>query len=375
MNLDFVRKFDSFVGFPVLKILKLFNDKHKKAPEKINKIILTKFFGLGNLVMTLPCVVALRKKYPNAKIVYLTNIQNKGLLENVEEIDEVIYFNMKGLFNSIRSYFEIISKLRKEKFDVALDFEQFARAPAIMLFLSNIKYRIGFNTPTLKVLDRDLYNKTVPLTNKHMVEGFMDIISVLNIKANKRLIPLKINDAFTSRMKKDFKKFRYTKIVGIHPGTGPNADVRRWSKERFAKLCDDLISKKNMLVIFTAGSKSECDSVNDIISLMKEKNNTINMAGKTSISELSSLISLCDYYVSSDTGPIHIAAAQSTHCIGLYGPNTPVVYGPYTNNKTIFYARLACSPCMTNLNLKETKCKNNLCMQKITVKDVFDSIN
>ena len=86
------------------------------------------------------------------------------------------------------------------------------------------------------------------------------------------------------------------------------------------------------------------------------------------------MISFCDYYVSSDTGPIHIAAAQGVHCIGLYGPNTPVVYGPYTKDKTIFYTKLACSPCMTNLNLKETKCKNNLCMQKIRVEDVFNAI-
>lgn len=374
MNLSFVRWFDTFVGFPILKILKLFNSKNSQMPKNVHKILISKFFGLGNVVMTLPSVKALRKKYPKAKITYVTNIQNKGVLEYVKDVDEVLYFGMKGFFNSIFSYLRLISYIRKQKFDIAVDFEQFARAPAIFLFLSNIKYRIGFNTPTLKVLDRDLYTKTVPLTRQHMVEGFSDVVGLLGLNIEKKLPTLETDSKFTNRIKSEVKRFRYSKIVGIHPGTGPNADVRRWPKDRFAKLCDELIEKKNSLIVFTAGSKSEVESVNDIIMLMKQKRNILNMAGKTSVHELVSLISLCDHYISSDTGPIHIAAAQNVHCIGLYGPNTPDIYGPYTNNKTIFYARLHCSPCMTNLNLKETKCKNNLCMQKISVAEVFNAV-
>jgi ADP-heptose:LPS heptosyltransferase len=373
MKLAFVRSFDTAISFRILKILKLFNKKSEPDSKIIKNILCVKFYGMGNLVMILPSIRAIKEKYPDVLITFLTNQENKGLLENTNLLNKIIYFKMGGFFKTVFSFLRLINFIKKQHIDMAIDFEQFARSPSILLFLTGIKQRIGFNLPTLDVYDRDLYSKTVLLTNKHMVEGFGELVTILSTKIKNELVKLDTDKKYIENLKKDINKFKYSNIIGIHSGTGPNADVRKWDKSNFANLCDKLIKEKNCLIIFT-GSLSETKDTSEIMSKMKEKNNVLDMSGKTNISKLISIISVCDYFISSDTGPIHIAAAQGIHCIGLYGPNTPFIYGPYTDKKDIFYIKIACSPCMTNLNLKKTDCKNNVCMQKINVYEVFDSI-
>lgn len=370
MKVHLIRLVDTMFGIPLLKILKPFNRKRPPHAGHLRKILAVKFFGAGNLIMMLPSLKALKKHHPHAKITVLTNKANQSYLEQVPFIDEVLYYDMYTFLGAVSSFFSLINQIRKRRFDLAIDFEQFARFSAIFLFLTGIRHRIGFNLPTLRRLDRDLYTHTVLLRGGHMVEGFGDLLSPLGITIEKRLVPLKTDPAYKQKVMALFSRYSYKTVVGVHVGMGPNAGVRQWQKEKFVTVCDELVQRKHALIVFT-GSPSESPLVEWVISQMKQKQQVLNLCAKTSLGELVTLMSFFDHYISSDTGTIHLAAAQGVHCIGIYGPTLPSQYGPYTHKKTIFHSGIGCSPCATNLNLQHTTCKNNICMKEITAKQVL----
>lgn len=160
-------------------------------------------------------------------------------------------------------------------------------------------------------------------------------------------------------------------MVGIHAGTSDNFTFRRWPKENFVRLSDLLAGKYKIKVVFT-GIEKEKELVEEIIGLMD--NNAMNLCGKLSIKELCAFIERCDFFISNDTAPVHIASAMGTPVVAIFGPNTPFLYGPRGDHDIVLYNELYCSPCMTNFNAKTSYCKEPKCIYSITVEDVFDKI-
>jgi ADP-heptose:LPS heptosyltransferase len=104
----------------------------------------------------------------------------------------------------------------------------------------------------------------------------------------------------------------------------------------------------------------------------------INTCGKFDFNQFISLLKLSDLVVSADTAPVHLASCLSVPIVGLYGPNTPFLYGPWGDNNIWFYKKLDCSPCITNYNAKINRCRHpegeGACMRKISVDEVFLAI-
>jgi ADP-heptose:LPS heptosyltransferase len=100
----------------------------------------------------------------------------------------------------------------------------------------------------------------------------------------------------------------------------------------------------------------------------------ICLAGKTSLRELLVLYTLADILVTNDSGPGHFASMTNVFSIVLYGPETPGLFGPIGGRGRVVYAKLACSPCVNVFNHRFSPCRNNLCMQSITVDDVYEAV-
>src|SRR5207245_7280608 len=101
----------------------------------------------------------------------------------------------------------------------------------------------------------------------------------------------------------------------------------------------------------------------------------LNAVGRLSLGELLALLRRAALVVSNDTGPTHLAAAQGAPVVGLFGPNTPVLYGPRSAYALALYLGLPCSPCMSNLNEKGgSGCDNNICMTLMTVDQVVAAL-
>ena len=98
----------------------------------------------------------------------------------------------------------------------------------------------------------------------------------------------------------------------------------------------------------------------------------IDLTGETNFSELVDLFNFCDLLIVCDSGPAHFATLTNIQSIVLFGPGSPRIWSPLGDNSTIVYAELPCSPCLTAFNHRNTKCENNLCMQSISVEEVFE---
>ncbi|ACV24324.1 glycosyltransferase family 9 protein [Methanocaldococcus fervens] len=376
MDIDKIRIIDYYIGIPIIQFLRLFKIKKKELKNKPKKILLIKFFGIGNLVMSSPVFYHIKNKYPNAEIHYLTLKNNEDVLKCYKKyVDKIKYIDIKD--NIILATLKLINDLRKENYDVIIDLDQFSRYSAIISFLINKNFSIGFKTRG--AYRHYLYDHIIEyMGNKHIVEEFLDLLEPLGIKPNKniKLIPLETDNTSKKKVDEFLTKHGFIdkKIIGIHTGTSENAPQRKWPY--FKELIEKILLETDCYIVLTAGPKeySECDNLINSLNVDEKYKERIIVSKGISLKELPELIKRFVLYISNDTGPLHIAAAQGVFVIGLYGPNTPKLYGPYTKNCYVFYKNLPCSPCITNFNNKKTTCKNPICMKKISVDEVFNKI-
>lgn len=372
MDLQAIKYIDRNIGMFLCNFLGFFYSR-KDLVENPKKILIIKFSGFGNIVLALPTIRAIRKKYPYAEITFLTHTINKTILDEESSIDRVKIFDIKGVFETFYNIFNLVNSTKKENYDLVLDLEQFSRFSAIVSFFSRAKTKIGFNT--FGQGREKLYDIVVNYNNnQHTSKTFGDLAKSLRAFPNFQDTKLAISSQDRSNIDVLFKKNKISKrdiIVGIHAGCGINNPKRKWQKEKFAKLADFLIDTYGYKIFFT-GTNLENQLIKEIQSLMKNK--SINFCNSTNIRESAELISRCKFFVSNYTGPLHLASAMKVPVVSFFGPNTPSLYGPLGNNNLVFYKNMSCSPCTTNFNEKTTKCKHFKCINNISFQEVKNKI-
>ena len=154
-------------------------------------------------------------------------------------------------------------------------------------------------------------------------------------------------------------------MIAIHPGSP--IPIKRWMPERYAELADWLIARKRAQILFV-GVEDEIPIITDIQGLMRAETN--NVAGKTSLTQLASILQTCSVFIGNDSGPMHLAAAVGIPTIGLYGPGDPTRFGPVGTMCQTIRRKTDCPPC------PETTCRfgTDGCMSAIRVTDVIQTL-
>ena len=373
LNVKTIKFLDRYIGNVLCFILspsKLF------YPKKLNitDILIIQLWGIGESVLTLPAIRALRKKFPKANIKILLTERNKEVYFNNRDINKIISIKLGPW-----SILKFILK-NKSKYDMIIDMEEYLNISSIISFFIG-KRRVGFSHN----MRSKLYTDTTRYNDKqHCSQTFADLLKPLNINFKiDKLIKLNhsvndkkfIDNLFKNKItNKDF-------IVGVAPGAAESAKSRMWPKENFIQLSNQLIKKKKNIKIIFIGNDKEKNLINDIIHKIKGKNKIINLAGKISLEQLVCLAEKCNLVISNDAGAMHIAAAQGTKTIGLFGPNLPVRFSPLNKKSSSIYKGEICrfSPCI-NVHKGEVpdccyKGKDyQKCMKNISVKDVLKFI-
>jgi heptosyltransferase I len=149
-------------------------------------------------------------------------------------------------------------------------------------------------------------------------------------------------------------------LVAINPMT--TWETKHWRNERFARVADHLLNR-GMAVVFSGGPQDVRD-IEEIQAAMAGK--VPSLAGRTTLKELAALYEKADVLITTDTGPMHLAAAAGTTVVALFGPTAPWRTGPFGSGHRILRAELACSPC-----LKKHCDRGHECMEQITVDQVI----
>lgn len=367
MTVQVIKFVDGVFGSPICFFLGLLGKICPKKEIKIKKILMIQLWGIGESILTLPAIHALRKKYPKATINVLATERNRDIYYKQKDSDNVLLVDL-GVFSILVFMFKNI-----RKYDLVIDMEEYLNISSIMSFFVG-KKRIGF----ANCIRGMTYTKKIQYNDKqHTAYTFMDLARLVGAGFKfDRLIRLEYDKKDRDYVNKFLIKNRIKnkdKIIGICAGAAESSKSRMWPKENFAELADIMAEKYNAKIVFV-GADYERELNNSIIKSMK--NRALNTAGLFSLKQLFYFAERCNLFISNDTGPMHIAAAQGTKTIGLFGPNTPVRWAPFGKGNISIYKKQPCSPCIhTHLGIvPECKFKTNKCMQEIKVKDVLDAI-
>lgn len=390
MNRNILRYVNKKLGPALCLALFLFDKCINIIPkcnknERYNNILVIKIAGMGDTILMLPALHALKKAFPRATVSVLATPITKATFERCSVVDYIICFDILGQDKGIANYIKLVRLLRQRKFDLIFDMEQHFELTSVTSYLTGARRRVGFSIGRygrgLVLTDR-----VTPDYNQHMVVNFLNIIRCLGVKTHvDSLVPIDIPDSEKLTIKRWMKKNNILDNrlkVGIQATsyksgvTGKQIDPRRWLQERFAIIADKLIQFYDAIILFT-GVSQEYDAIEEIISLMEEK--AINAAGATaSVGELAALVSELDLVICNDSAMSHVAAAMGVPTVALFGPETPVLYAPFGNNHLSIIQNTPCSPCSNIFRGIRciTSCPYNpaKCMTSISVEDVWEAI-
>jgi ADP-heptose:LPS heptosyltransferase len=158
--------------------------------------------------------------------------------------------------------------------------------------------------------------------------------------------------------------------VLLNANAGDLLPQRRWAGHNYVLLAQRLLCRwPGALVLFT-GSACEARACENLVKAV-DSSRCHSIAGRTSLPELLTLYMMADVLVTNDSGPAHFAALTDINVVTLFGPETPALFGAQTLRNHVLWSRLPCSPCVNAFNQRQTSCQNNLCMQSISVDQVY----
>jgi len=351
------RLIDNYVGTIIIILLSFFKKKNKVNSK--NKVLFIKLWAVGESVLTLNLIKEFKERNKKSKITILCRRRNISVYRNLKFIDNIIVFE-KDTFKSILNSFK--------NYDLAFDLEPYLKISAILSFYLS-KTTIGFSHS----IRRLLYDITVKYNDKqHIMKTYLDLLKPFKykIKIPTELISLSCSIQRMNNITAFIKKINPRKkvIIGLTTTSAETSKYRRWLPERFAELADKLIEKTDCIILFP-DAKSNNFYVQNIIEMMNHKEKAFNLAGKFFFKDFFCLVKKCDLYISNDTGPMHIAAAQKIRTIGLFGPNTPVRFAPYGKRNTSIY-NCKHKP-YVNPHLGSFEKPKHFCMEQISVDEVF----
>ncbi len=371
------RWLDRRLGQPVcvlIGFLRRFRRRKTLSAGPIRNVLVIKMWGLGSIVLASPVFAHLRRHYPTARIAFLTLRQNQGLYEGRPELDDVHFFDMTSFYNALNSFFKLTLWLWREQFEVIIDLEFGSRFTAILTFLSFKSLTIGY-VPAGS--GKDIFDITIPYTESiHITRVFLRAIDALGLPvADETLLPLPISAADQDQVARFLQEQVGRDFIVLNPNTSALALERLWPPEYFADLGQQLLDRFPDVSLVLIGGPEDHTRVAHVRSLIKSSDRVLQAAGRFSLRQTAYLLSRARVFVSNDSGPLHLGVAMGVPSVGLFGPETPVLYGPRGPRHAAISSGEICSPCISVYNDKVVNCrKDAICMKHITVARVLAAV-
>lgn len=331
--------------------------------KQIDKILILKPSGIGDIVHSLPVAYGLKYLYPDSKIYWLVFTKFQKILHNTPPVDKLILWDRNG---GIKEYVRVIKEIRKEKFDLVIDLQGLLRT-GIISFFSGGKERIAVS------LLREcawLFEKPIEKFDPgmHAVNRNYRVVKYLSDGRN---VPEPASFLPWIHITPEEKEIA-TRLIGeskrhlVLFGVTSRGQHKIWPSNNFVELINRIVKEYDILPIFL-GMKEEEELVKKVTDGLNC--DYVDLTGKTDLRIACAVVSLCKLVIGNDSALIHIAAALDIPVIGLYGPTDPVQVGPYGDKNIVILKKLACSPCGI-----KTRCKINRCMREISPEDVFEAV-
>lgn len=325
-------------------------------------------------------------------LIFEKNRESVDLLAKIPA-ENVITIDDSSLPRFLAGALRAVITLRKLSIDAVVDLELFSRCTALLSYACGARIRAGFYNYSEEGLYRGslfthrvYYNST-----QHMALNFLALVGSLDadtrdfplVKKNfsgelrpaPRFIPSEEESRAIQQLldSSGFKRDDECRLIVLNPDPGL-LQLRGWPLENYGHLVSQLSVNRGKTVFAVIGL-SRSHSYYKAVSQAAPAARVIDLTGKTrNLREVLALLSVSDLLITTDSGPAHMAVLTGINSIVLFGPETPLRYAPLSPGTVTMFAGLSCSPCYSAANHRHSVCRNNVCMQAITVKEVLSRV-
>lgn len=397
MTLSLMRRVDYWFGVPLCflltgfrRLLDFFGKVSGRKERPVRTILLIKLSEMGAIVLAYPLITRLKEKYPTAKVAFLTfskNLPAFKLLNNAIHDEDIYTINEDSFWKMTVGIAQVLAALWRRKVDITLDLEFFSRFAAIISFLSGARKRVGFYRYCFEGLYRgELLTHKVqfnPLI--HCSISYLSLGEVVegsrkdSPEFRENLRAALVYPEFVSlseRRARILQKLASYGIIGeqlflINPGEGV-LPMREWPLEHYIELSRRILREPGRAILVVGSNP--ITGRDKALEKAVQHRRCINLVGQTKIEDLLELGCMSRMLISNDCGLPHMLSLTPCPKVVLFGPETPVVFSPVGKNTHIIYSHFPCSPCLSVFNHRESPCRDNRCLQTITVDEVFDAV-
>ena len=389
---------DRWVGIPLCLMLSLANKVQRllfpgaAAPEKPRKILFVKFAEQGSTVLAQSAIRRAVSIVGKENVYFVVFEENRFILDVLGLVPEenVITIRRDTIPDLAQGALAALRQIHALGIDTAIDMEFFSRSSAALTWLTRAPRRIGFHTffgegPYRGDLmtHRLLYN---PYLHTSQIFEEMVLATVENARQlptwgttppalesqSPRFTPKPGElDQLKTILRQACNGTEPKQILLLNPNASDLVPLRKWPTERYIELAQRLLVRFPESHVVLTGAPNEAGTASEVARKIGSPR-CVSLAGRTSLRQLMVLYTVSELLITNDSGPAHFAALTPANVLTLFGPETPSLFGAPTPRSTTIWLGLTCSPCVNAYNNRQSPCRNNLCMQGITVDRVFD---
>jgi heptosyltransferase-1 len=310
------------------------------------RIALVKLSSLGDVVHALPVAATVKRRAPGTHVTWVVERPEAAVLAGHAAIDEIVVLDTRqwrrrwhprGILDSLAAIAALRRRLREGRFDVAIDLQGLAKS-GLVTAATAAPVRIGFDRRWGREgrLNALFTNRRIwpPAEARHVVDQYLALLAPLDLGEPVREFALPLDRRAEARLDEALAAAGLKprqRLVVLAPGAG--RPHKRWPPERFRALAARLVEEAaaSVLVVWGPG---EGDTARAIV----EGQRGVALAPPTDVAALIAVLRRASLMVAADTGPLHLAAAVGTPCVGLYGPTSAVRNGPYGRGHRVLQA-------------------------------------
>jgi ADP-heptose:LPS heptosyltransferase len=333
-------------------------------------------------------------KFGRENVYFLVFDENRFILDAHDLIprENVLTIDTGSLKTIVLSALRRLGEIRRLKLEALVDLEFFSRATAAFSFLTGIPKRVGFHAYFMEGPWRGNLFTHRPRYNPHIHTSstFRSLVAALDFPADAfpqfawippdptifeppRFIPTDAENAAMTNLIAAECGGRSRALVLLNANASDLLPLRRWADENYIELAKRILALAPDIFIAFTGGPAEAAKTAEIAKAVRS-DRAFSTAGKTTLRELLALYNLADVLVTNDSGPAHFATLTGVNTVVLFGPETPRLFGVLLPRCKTITAGLACSPCVSATNNRQTACRDNVCMKNISVETVLEAV-
>jgi ADP-heptose:LPS heptosyltransferase len=305
-------------------------------------ILVIDFGQLGDVVLSLPALQAIRKRFPAARITVAVGKPGAEIVSMSTYANETLVVDRVGLRDgfkplSVVRVFGIVKDVRRRKFDFVIDLHSLSETN-LLGFLSGAPKRLYARRPGRSLDYLANFRPAPPVETdhrqRHLIDRYLDVLIPLEIKTAARFPNLKTRPADDAVIEKILRKAKAdagVPLIGLFPGAGHSS--RRWPLEQFAELADYLIRNDGVKVLVFVGPEEQ-PCVKEMRRLFPSSSLVLD---QLTLPQLAAAATRLAAFVSNDTGPMHVASAVGTPVVLLLDKRAPTSYLPQGDHHRVIY--------------------------------------